>query len=174
MHISSTKKYTLVSLLFFLGSVGVTVFMLNMITREGMKLEDQMQTIGENNLIAKQYEDLQASLLASEQDRAVLNSYLLTEGQTVHFLSDIETFAKQLSLELITDSLTVNPVPNKDFQKIDLKFRVSGSKEQLLTFVSLLETLPYYSRLEAMTLKQQSNEGWSATLTLMVGLHTYD
>lgn len=172
MHISKSKRIAAISLLFFVCSVSVAFLVLNMIKQDGAQLEEQMELVQTNRLIESKYSELQTILDQSEDERNRLGEYLLTEDKTVRFLSEIESVAKKMGLQLTTDSLTVSPFPNQTFQKIDLRLRAVGPKDDLLLFISALETLPYYSRVEALSLDGDQRSGeWRASVALMVGLH---
>lgn len=172
MHISKSKRIAILAILFFVSGVSVAGLVLYMIKLDGAQLAAQIETVETNRVIESKYSDLQATLDQSTSERDQLNSYMLTEDETVRFLSEIEGIAEKMGLQLITDSLSVTPFPNQSFQKIDLKFRVSGLKNNVLLFLSALESLPYYSRIEALSLDGSAGSGvWEASVTLMIGLH---
>lgn len=170
MHFSRSKRIAFITILFFMCGVSVAVLVLHMIKEDGTQFVIQMETVHTNQVIESRYNDLQTILDQSEFERDKLNDYLLSEDDTVRFLSEIEGIAKSMGLQLTTDSLSVAPFPSQTFQKIDLKFRVSGLKNDVILFISALESLPYYSRIEALSL-DRVGDVWQASVTLMVGLH---
>ncbi len=176
MHLSKTIQFAILSLIFFLLGVAAIYLVTDMISDSGEELELRMEVVGSNKVIQDRYDNLQVILRESAAERTQLSDYLLTEGKTINFLSEIEGLARQLGVEVVTDSLTVNSLPNPDFQTVDLKLRASGGKASITRFISLLETLPYYSSLNSLSLSSERVSGgdWEASVVLMVGMHAYD
>jgi len=176
MILSKTNQYALFSLLFFVASVGVSGFTYHLIDKEGSKLETQMRIVGENKLLQEQYNSLLIAVDESKFEYEELNSYMLTEDKTINFLSEIETLASDMGLQFSTDSLEVVPLPNPQFKSINLALKATGKRDDMVGFLTILETLPYYSRIDDLTFSEVSKGGatWTSKISLMVGLHTYD
>lgn len=172
---SETNKYAIGSVVFFLCSViiaGLTYFY---ISQEGEKLEQQVQVVGENNLMQERFNDLLQLLKEHEEEHEALNSHLLTEGKTINFLNEIETTARNMGLKYSTDALEVEPLSNPQFQSINLKMRANGEYRKLINFLHMIETLPYFSYINDLRLEAVSgSDNWSANVTLVVGLTSYD
>lgn len=173
---SRTTQYVIISLLFFGVSVAVSFFTYYYVDKEGSSLQSQMEILSKNRQLQERYHSLEVMVQESQAEYAELASYFLTENNTIIFLSEIETLASTMGLELITDALKVDPLPNPKYQGITLQLRISGAHDQVLDFLEIVETLPYYSRIEALTLEREGGdaENWIAAVTLLVGLHTYD
>ena len=173
---SNTTQYALLALVFFVVSLGVAVFSYYYVGKEGTDLETQMETVGKSQLLQERYNDLNVIAEASAAEHEQLKSYLLTEGDTIGFLNTIEMMAKDLQLEFTTDSLEVAPLPNPHFETITLRLRAVGTRGAITRFLNILETLPYYSRIDGLNLEQQTDgaDEWLANITLVVGLQAYD
>lgn len=175
MKISHTTQYAIGSFLFFVFGVAVAGFTYYLINTDGARLADRMQVIGENQLMQERYDELQVILSQSEDEHAELDSHLLTEGKTINFLSEIETLARNMGLQFSTDSLEVETMPNPQFGSIVMRLQAEGERATLIEFLTLLETLPYYSRIQELQFDRvQARSGtlWSARITLMVAMHT--
>lgn len=177
MITSHTKQYAVGSLLFLAVSVSIAGLTYYQIYREGTKLTTHMEVIGKSKLMQEQYNELFAVLKKNDAEHTQLSEFLLTEDQTIHFLSEIETLARNANLAFSTDSLEVKPLPTPPFESVDLRLRAEGSRADVITFLNILETLPYFSRINALTLtakKGAQGDIWVANITLMVALHAYD
>lgn len=174
MNVTATTKYAVISLIFLVACVAVTFFILELINREGQKLAEQMKVIGENEQLEAQHAVLLGIMEETKTDRDSLTGFLLTEGKTIHFLSDIESLARQLGLNFTTDSLTVSALPNPQFEELEIKLSAQGDKDTLMKFLSILETLPYYSHLSELSLSRGASDVWSARIGLKVGLNKQD
>jgi len=173
---SRTNQYALLSLIFFTGSVAVAGLTFYLIDKEGEELKRQMEVIGKDKLMQEQYYSLQEILNQTKSEHTELANYLLTKDNTINFLNEIETMARDMGLKLTTDSLAVSALPNPQFEAIDLRIRVEGERTTLLAFLSVLENLPYFSRINELNLNAvKGSDGaiWSASVSLMVGLHAH-
>ena len=176
MITSRTKQFVAIALLYFVGSVGVAVYVVNRTVVAGNKLEQRMELVGKSQLRQERYDDLLHILDRSADERERLGKYLLTDGTTVRFLTETEALAQKMGLSLVTDSLTVKGMPNPDFKTIEVNLRAKGSKDLVEQFLELIETLPYYSSLNSLifTSAGAGSDSWEARITLVVGLHAYD
>lgn len=171
-----TKKYAVISSLVFVAGVVTAAATYYYVSLKGDELSVQAEVLGKNEQLAQQHEQLLESLEAYEDEHAQLAGYLLTESETINFLNDLETFARGTGLVYSTDALKVEPLPNSQFKAIELQLRAEGAEQRVIDFLTLLETLPYYSRISALSLESQSRDGgqWLARVTLVVGLREYD
>ena len=177
MITNRTKQSIVITVLYFVGSIVVAGLVIQQTAASGAELESQMEVVGKSKIRQERYDDLLKILEQSSGERDQLRRYLLTEGSTVRFLTETESLAKRMGVTLITDSLSVKELPNPDFKTIDLNLRAQGTKEAVSKFLSVLETLPYYSRVNGVTfsaLKNESGSDWEATIKLVVGLYAYD
>jgi len=173
---SKTIRYAVLSLIFFGASLTVALLTYFYVDTQGKELESQMEIVSKNRQLKERYDSLALMVDASRAEYDELASYLLTENNTINFLSEVETLAGTMGLELTTDALKVDPLPNPKYQGITLQLRVVGGHDDVITFLQILETLPYYSRIEALEFARESRSGgnWTAAITLLVGLHLYD
>ena len=170
-------QYAIGSLLFFFAGVAVAAFSFYQISQEGELLERRMEVIGKNKLMQHRHTELLSMLKKQETEHEELASHLLTKEGTIHFLSEIETLARNSNLTFTTNSLEVKPLPNPAFETIDLKLQAEGERADIVAFLTVLETLPYFSRINDLKLvaaKRATGQVWTATISLTVALHAYD
>ena len=173
MFASGTLRYTIGAALFFAACACLAIGVLYFTRAQGVKLEEQMEVVNTKRILENTYNDLVQTLKATEVEHKELAGYFLTETQTIQFLSEIESIARNLGLSIVTDSLEVQPLPKENFETILLRLRVQGDKETLLGFIKILENVPYFSHVKELELQQQAGV-WSANVKLMVGLQAYD
>ena len=174
---SRTKQYAALSLLFLTVGITVAGFTYYQINKEGTQLAQRMEVIGKNKLVQERNNELFAILKKNEAEHEALSGFLLTQGKTVQFLSDVEKLARDTGLSFTTNELEVEPLPNPQFESIDLSLRAEGSEANVIAFLKVLETLPYFSRINELRLVAQKKAGgttWTANIHLMVALHAYD
>ncbi len=173
---SKTTRYLTLSLLFFAVSLSAALFSFYYVDKEGKELESKMEIVSKHRQLEERYRSLEVMVDESRAEYDELGSYLLTENNTINFLSEVETLAGSMGLTLITDALKADPLPNPKYQGITLQLRITGQYEPVLDFLKILETLPYYSRIDALSLEREGRTGetWTAAVTLLVGLHAYD
>lgn len=175
MIISKTTQYAFLSLAFLLVSMAIAGFTFFYVSMEGAKLEEQMEVVGKNRLMQDRYNNLLKILEDTKTEHEQLGGHLLTEGNTINFLSEIESLARDMGLRFTTDSLDVEALPNPQFEAINLKLRADGDRETLVSFLNILESLPYFSRINELGLEAAGGEDlWSAKITLMVGMQAHD
>jgi hypothetical protein len=177
MITTRTKQYAIASAIFLVGSLGVAGFTYYKIDQLGAQLSSQVEVIEKNKLMQERYNELLGVMKRSENEHQALSHHLLTEAETINFLSGIEKLARNAKLQFTTDSLEVKPSANEPFQEIHLHLRAEGEQSDVLTFLKILETLPYYSYIDEMNLVERKNvmgENWVASINLIVALSAYD
>jgi hypothetical protein len=171
----STKRTILISLILAVVSITVFGFMVFRVVGQGDRLVAQIIALEEQRAQEVEYRNLQHIANDSAADRAALQEYFLAqESESIDFLNQVETLApnvgvalKTTKLELVTDKATKHAW-------IEVAFEFSGTRDHVQTFIELLETLPYVSRLESVTMNARSRSDWQASVTMKVQVLSYD
>ena len=106
----------------------------------------------------------------TETESAQLSSLVLTDEGVVDFLALIESMGTEQNVRLETLSLNVAPVKDQ-FEELQINLSAQGSEQGVFNVLQLLESLPYKSSVEKVTLSQidgGSVPKWQATFSLNV------
>jgi len=141
---------------------------------EGAELKTQSEIVLKNNVMQQKYADVFKSLALTEEERALLKGHILTESDTVKFLSEVESIARRNEVNLTTNSLTVSDKKEGSFEILVIKFSVDGGEKNIHKVLQVLETLPYYSQVTELQLARRENAqldtSLSGALTLTLSL----
>lgn len=172
----SSSRHLLLAALFLAFAASVLGSLVYLINVQGAQLTAQLKAIAEER--AQESAALQLERLArsTQYERDKLAGYFLAqEGDSIDFLADIETnVAPSLGLELSTDALDRITVGESAQSWIQISFNVSGTQERVLSFLYLLETLPYASYVTDVDLQRTAPASWSARITLQIQLRSHE
>lgn len=119
------------------------------------------------------FTQLSRDLEETKSDREALEIFLIKPDDVVGFLSLIETLGAGYSTTVSTASLTVAE-ESEAFDTLRIEIKVIGPMEGVLQVLKALETLPYASRIDAVTLAAAGGEqgGWEGDLVLYLAEHS--
>jgi hypothetical protein len=160
------------SLALALGAIGVFVGGLYVIKKEEAALQAQaasIATMRANRLALTKVEQLLAETAPA---RAEALSYLLTEDTVIDFLALLETTAREVGVVYETTAISTADYSGS-LKVLSLTIRASGTYGAVTTFLSILETLPYRSIVDGVSLTTDAAAAagpasWSLELTLSV------
>lgn len=137
------------------GAVGFLLWRVNV---EGVTLITALKSEQEGVAKADAYRDAQLLLQSTEDDRMILNTYVLRgDEDAVALLSLIETTAEGLSVILTTEQLNEAASTNAEFTDLQLTLSLSGQNDRVLSMITMLETLPYQSRVNTVRFDRNRN-----------------
>lgn len=168
---TKTKNILALSILLAVFSVGALSFFIYKINSQGILLEEQVKELSENTTKERSYLRLQRSVMETESERASLaSSFFKQEGDSITFLSEVETLASALGLSLKTEGLdkVVDKETGKEFVKIS--FVYSGQKDTVYKFSRLMEFVPNHSVIDSLSLKNTSDNNWEGKLSMSITL----
>ncbi len=174
MITKKTKIILIVSIICFLVSVGGVYVLWITIKNQGEALAQKANALALFEAQNKSYRDLEQLVDNTQAERAQLHKYLLTEDQTIDFLSKIEKLADSLSIDLSTDALKVQDGEGS-FDTLLISYRVEGMKTRVDTLIRMLETLPYQAGLSNVSFQYDFKDGvdiTTGTFTLAITLIT--
>ncbi len=167
-----TKKVFVLSVAILIATICVLSFFIYKIHVQGVRLEEQVEILAENNKKESSYIRLKRLVQETESERNELaSSFFKEEGDSIVFLGDIETLATSLGLMLKIDSLTkiTDTDKKQDFININLIF--SGQKDAVFNFSKLMEVAPYHSQVESLVLSKVTENEWKGELSILVTIN---
>lgn len=173
-----TKKTKIIASISFssLLLTGFAVFMLLfLIKQQGATLEKQLVATATVTAQEQLHRDLARVAEMSEADRAALQTYFLSESETIDFLALVEDVAKKQNTAITTDALQVVEPENQP-RALEITLSLEGTKRNLLETIQIIETLPYASYVQNLNVSKVTESNQSkAALTLYVILNeAYD
>ncbi|MCB9819532.1 hypothetical protein H6789_02400 [Candidatus Nomurabacteria bacterium] len=141
------------SIALLLVSVSLTAFVIYKQEQVGAEVRAKMVDL-------KIWNDLtnaEGSLASKTADEAGSRSrlralVLLSESDTITFLSTVEDTAKALGVSVTTLDLKEEKIPDPHFNELSASFSLQGEGEAVERVLKLFELLPYRSYIESLTL----------------------
>lgn len=172
---NGTKRTLLLALVLVLSSVACFGFMAYQVSVQGQVLKEQIVTLEAQRSQDASFHRLLRLADETAIDREQLQTYYLErEGDSIDFLSRVESTAPKAGVHLETNELSLVEEKGQEGAWVSASFTFSGDKQAVQRFVQILETLPYVQRLVNVTMKAQSPALWEAGVTMQVRILSYD
>ncbi len=124
------------------------------VLQQGNALSEQAQAVADYANRESTYHTLEQILTDTAIQRIELEKYTLTESDTIDFLTSMESMAQLYGVLLTTDALNVAEGKGKEvFDTLHINMTMTGSEAAVMSVLKILETLPYASRIEGMTVQ---------------------
>ena len=125
---------------------------------------------------SKQAEDERMQLAALEKlrndtadERARLATYVVGDDQVIGYLAEVEGLAKRMGVTPTTREIATRPIEgDAQFEELVVTEFLEGSSAALRDTIKRLETMPYQTRIDSMTLAEPVGGVASAELRLIV------
>jgi hypothetical protein len=138
-------------------------------------LKNQLAAIKIGNDREQTYYRLQKIAEESKTDREQLDRYFLPHvGESITFLTQVETLAPQNGITLKTDALEEGGDKKTKEKWVDAKFTFSGTRSDVERFISILENLPFVSRTTSVQLSARAANNWEAKVTIRVFITNHE
>ena len=171
----STSKYLIVAGLFITSAIGILGFIAYNVVAEGEYLTEQINSFQTQQAQEESYFKLKRIAEDSKDERAELEShFLLSEGDSINFLNQIEKLAPRYGVTINTEGLGIVTDEVDESKWIQVSFALAGSRERIQDFIEVLEELPYVSRLTQVEMESLSSSQWQADVTMRVRVLEYD
>jgi hypothetical protein len=138
-------------------------------------LTQQMEALALEQDRAEYHAQLRELAVTTTDDRGRLLKHFFLQEQEVgiDFLNFVESIAPQYDVELKTKTLDM--LESDSFVTWgEVTFSISGFREELQTFVKVLENLPYVVRLTNLSFSNRTDGFWQGEVTLVVGIVAYE
>lgn len=167
-----TKQIFIVALVTSILTLGSLGFFFSRILAQGQLLEEQISILTDNNNKQSTSVRIKRLVQETEVERSKLTaSFFKDEGDSITFLSDIETLAKKTGLELRTEALDKITDPETSREYIKTVFSYEGRKDLVYEFSELLENIPYHSYVDSLSLRQLTNGVWEGRVTVLITIN---
>lgn len=171
----STQINFAISAICLLVTAGLFGYIYKITADEEETLKNQLVAIKMGNEREQTFHRLQKIAEESKTDREQLDSYFLPQvGESITFLNQIETLAPQNGVTLKTDSLEEGSDKKTKEKWVDAKFTFSGTRSDVERFISILENLPYVSRVTSVQLAARAENNWEAIVNIRVFIANHE
>jgi hypothetical protein len=176
MITKKTKIFVASSILGFCIVLVGLFFILKYIYTQGEEVLHQAEEVANYAAREQSYRDLSQLVEETKGDRDTLLGHILTEDNTIEFLSTIEQIALEQGIELTTNTLKVIQGEGL-FDTLAISFEVEGAKPRVYAVLQILETLPQHalvSKISLQTPVDAQAETVRGTIELTASLLQYD
>lgn len=168
---SRTKLIAGIALLVCVASGAVFGTMLWVISSHKAEVYSARVASKKFELESRALGQLEDTMRAEEDKWKKLKSFILHDDDVITFLQLTEDVAREQGVSLSTE-LTLSPI-DATFESLHMNTTIEGSFDGVMRMIRLLETLPYQSEVEQVSLSRSGGDGvWSATLAITVLKYT--
>jgi hypothetical protein len=86
----------------------------------------------------------------------------------------VERLAPETGVTLETNSLNLVTEPESEKQWVEIGFSFAGSRNRVQNFLTILEELPYVTKIETVNMVASDQAKWQAQIIMRVRVLTYD
>ncbi|MEY2665529.1 MAG: hypothetical protein RLZZ480_634 [Candidatus Parcubacteria bacterium] len=165
-----TLQHLIVALSLLIVSGTFFGYALYEVRDNGKTLSEQVTVLAKEQAQEDSYYRLQGIFERTKDDRAKINNYFLGQGsETIDFLNRVETLAPQAGVNLKIDSLDeVKEKKTGETKSIDVRVTFTGRRANVEQFVKILERLPYFSQVTAVSLRARASDDWQASVSMKI------
>lgn len=116
---------------------------------------------------AKRIASARASLADIAGDEASMRSYFVPETGVVSFINNLEAQGKKLGTTVNVLSVSAGGVETQPTLVFSLT--INGKFDAVMRTLGAIEYAPYDLSVSTLSIQQDGKNGWSATLSLLVG-----
>lgn len=158
--------YLIVALLFLAASAGGYWFMHDTITR-GVNEIAKARAEADAASGREQFSRAAASFLSDTAlEREELNTFVVQDEDFVAAIETIEASAKREKVAVTVASVEVNSKTQQFHEVITMTVSARGPFAGLATFAGSLESLPFASRVLALSLEETADKAWFLTASV--------
>lgn len=147
-----TKLMLYISILYSFILVAFLAYGIYQVKVQGDVLDANRLLIAEQNSKELTYRNLIQVTESTQEDRAALEQFFITEKDTISFISNIEQLASEMGIALETSQLSVNPKTDKSAAQLYAGFKFSGQENAVKQLVLLFENIPYHKTIPELVL----------------------
>lgn len=171
----ATIRNIVIAAVLMIGAIVVFCLVFNKVTNEGGRLTTQVEALAKQRQQEDSFFKLKRLFETTKVDRKELAShFLLKESDSIDFLNQVELLAKEQGVEL--DGKGLDKVQDKESNTtwIEVGYGIKASKERVKTFIKILETSPYTSRIMSVDMRSVTKTEWQADVKIRVMVLTYE
>lgn len=155
MRISSTVTSLIIATIYCASAVAVLAGVVTYVDQQRAELLQQMEVVAADEAQERQYTRVQQALEKTAEQRARVESFTLAEDATISLLAELETLGRNYGVALETQNLTIGTGDfGPELQQLRLAWQVAGSVTAVQQFLDQVETLPYVSRMNRLSIRE--------------------
>jgi len=170
MITSRAKKISIVAAIYCLLAVVILVGAIYYTEQNKNKFADVRNKNSEAVAMKQLATKIEQTLLLSESDRNELDSFFISERDTIHFITRVEELANLFEVEVETTQLAVIPAKDGKLSRLHIGFISEGQYDNVEKMLSALETLPYHKSISQVSIKKAQGEIWEGSIDMYVTL----
>ena len=170
MITSRAKKIAIVAIVYCLCAVVVLVGAVYYTEQNKSKFADVRNRNAEAQATQQLARTIEQTLRLSESDRQALDSYFISERDTIHLITRVEALAETFRVSVETKQLSVTPKKDDIPSRLEIGFETEGAYNDVVLMLSALETLPYHKTIPNVSIMQNDKGIWTGTIALYVTL----
>jgi len=168
-----TKQTFIISIITAILSLGACLFLLFQIQAQGLSLENNVNVLNENTDKEIAYTNINKKIKETEKERQdIVDIFLHDEDEGLDFVNEIEILAPSLGLSLETKGLGSLENEEGGVEAVIISFVYSGKKSSVIAFSKLMETIPYHSSVESLSLKKLNTDDFEGQITMFVTIQS--
>lgn len=172
----ATKRLFIFSLLAVIIFTAALAYILFTTDKQGRVLDESVKSIQEGERRQEAEQRTKRTFDDSKDDRAQLKAAVFADANDsiLSFVSNLETFATRVGVEFTVVSFgTETAIKNvTGVKEMKLQFSYKGTNDDVINFSRLLESVPYVSRLDSLTITSGGPDLWQAQVTMVVLIRT--
>ena len=170
---NKTKQTLIIAVVTLVVTAGLCLFLFNEIRTQTLVIEEKVAVMSENNAKEAAFNHLNKLVKDTKEERErIADVFLHDESESIRFLNEIETLAPTFGLTFKTDALEKNKDEKSKEEYIKMAFSYSGAKEAVLKFTELIETIPYHSQVDALSLRETSAGNFEGKISIRITIQS--
>jgi hypothetical protein len=170
MITSRAKKVAIVAVVYCLVSAVVLTLTMYVTEQNKNKFADVRNKNAQAKAMQQLATTIEQTLRLSEADRKELDSFFISERDTIHFITQVEELASRLGVGVETTQLSVIPGKDDVPSRLHIGFEINGDYGHVAQMLFALETLPYHKSIPDVAIKQIDGGSWEGTIAMYVTL----
>lgn len=169
---NSGKKWFIAALIFNLAAICLYGFLFWSVKEKNERVS---QAANDIELKEKQVENAGALRLLAEDTallREKVDSYIVGKDEAVSFIEMLESLGMERGVDVSVESVeAADAVGDFPAQELRLALRAEGSWRNILSFLGLVELLPYETRVSRVSLSRGAETevgAWNGSITVSV------
>lgn len=164
------KKIGVIALIYCLGGLVVLIGTVYLTQQNKQKFADVRAKNAEAEAAKQLSTTIEQTLQVSARDRATLDTFFISERDTIDFITEVETLAQTLQVQVETTQLSVIPATDTEPSRLQIGFVVKGSYNNVARMLFALETLPYHRTIPDRSISKTLTGEWEGSMVLHVTL----
>jgi len=166
---NKTKQTLIIAIVTLLITAGLCSFLFNEIRTQTLMIEEKVTILSENNAKEAAFNNLNKQVKDTELERTELAQvFIHDESESIKFLNEIEALAPTYGLTFKTEALEKSKDEGSEDEYIRMVFSYTGKKSAVLGFTEFIETIPYHSQVDQLSLKEITQGNFEGKISIRI------